>query len=270
MFRAGSLAIRPFSDGILKTSVDFVRGMERPQAHALLGGAADGSLHIPVNIFLFRTEQATVLIDAGAGNSMQPTLGMLPGNLAAGGITPADVTHIVLTHLHPDHANGLVDDAGDAVYPNAEILMHAQEFDFWIGAGSATEPETVKRQRARNKFNLAPYLERVRRMRDGDVAVGCTPILAPGHSPGHTCWRIGSGADAFVAWGDLVHFSKIQISHPDVAVTYDLDPDAARRSRLRMLDMLATERLAIAGAHVDAPGFGVLTRKGSGYAYEPA
>jgi glyoxylase-like metal-dependent hydrolase (beta-lactamase superfamily II) len=270
MFRAGGLAIQSFSDGPLKTSIDFVRGMERSQAEALVGGTPDGSLYIPVNNFLFRTGPATVLIDAGAGNTMQPTLGKLVSNLANDGITPADITHIVLTHLHPDHANGLVNDSGEAVYPNAEILVHEQEFDFWTGAASGTESDQVKRQRARNKINLEPYLDRVRRMRDGDVAVDCTPMLASGHSPGHACWRIGTGQDAFIAWGDLVHFSNIQISHPDVAVTYDLDPDLARRSRLRMLDMFATERLAIAGAHVDAPGFGYLSRKGTSYIYEPA
>jgi hypothetical protein len=67
-----------------------------------------------------------------------------------------------------------------------------------------------------------------------------------------------------------VHFSAIQISHPNTAVKYDLDPDLARRSRLRMLDMIAAERLAVAGAHVNAPGFGHLKRKGAGYAFAPA
>jgi len=109
----------------------------------------------------------------------------------------------------------------------------------------------------------------VHRMRDGEVMVGCTPMMAPGHSPGHTCWRIGTGKNAFVAWGDLVHFSDIQIAHPDSTVKYDLDPALARRSRLRMLDMVANEGLAVAGAHVAAPGLGHLSRKGTGYVYDP-
>jgi len=269
VFRVGGLEVTGFSDGILKTSLDFVVGMERPQADALVGGTTDGSLFIPVNNFLFRRGAATVLIDAGAGNTMQPTLGKLPANLKAAGIDLADVTHIVITHIHPDHANGLVDDAGAAIYPNAEILVHAQEFDFWMAENDGSEPDKVKRTRTRNRINLKPYLARVRRMQEGEEVVACSPMLAPGHSPGHTCWRIGSGRDAFVAWGDLVHFSAIQISHPNVAVTYDLDPDLARKSRLRMLDMFATDRLAVAGAHVNAPGFGYLERKGTGYAFEP-
>lgn len=269
-FHVGDLEIRGFSDGILKTSLDFVVGMERALSDSLVGGTSDGSLYIPVNNFLFERDGKVIMIDAGAGNTMQPTLGMLPKNLREADIPTESVTHIIITHIHPDHANGLVDDAGMAIYPKAEILVAAQEYDFWMAENNGTEPEKVTRTRARNRINMAPYADRVRRMREGEEILGCTPILAPGHSPGHTCWRIGAGRDAFIAWGDLVHFSAIQISHPDVAVTYDLDPDMARQSRLRVLDMVASERLAVAGAHVNAPGFGHLSRAGTGYRFEPA
>ena len=114
-FMVGTLELAPFSDGILKTSLDFLLGMERPQAEELVGDTVDGSLFIPVNNFLFRKNGAIVLIDAGAGNTMQPTLGRLPANLKGAGLNPSDITHIVITHIHPDHANGLVDDAGDRV-----------------------------------------------------------------------------------------------------------------------------------------------------------
>lgn len=270
VFQIGDLEIKGFSDGVLKTSLDLVIGMERQQSEALVGGTDNGALFIPVNIFLFERDGKVVLIDAGAGNTMQPTLGKLPDNLRAGGYDPTAVTHIVLTHIHPDHANGLVDDAGAAHYPNAEILVRAEEFDFWMADDAGSEPEQVKKTRARNRINLTPYLERVRRMRDGEEVLGCTPILAAGHTPGHTCWRIGAGRDAFLAWGDLVHMSAIQIAHPEISLTYDLDKEMARQSRRRILDMVAADRIAIAGAHVDAPGFGHVKPKGSGFAFESA
>ena len=104
------------SDGILKTSIDLVLRMDRAQAAELVG-TKDGSLFIPVNNFVLRRDGKVIMIDAGAGNTMQPTLGKLPENLRASGIDPKAVTHIVMTHMHPDHANGLVDDAGHAHYP---------------------------------------------------------------------------------------------------------------------------------------------------------
>jgi glyoxylase-like metal-dependent hydrolase (beta-lactamase superfamily II) len=79
-----------------------------------------------------------------------------------------------------------------------------------------------------------------------------------------------SGRESFLAWGDIVHLSAVQISHPDTALTYDLDPDKARQSRHRILDMAANERVVVAGAHVNAPGFGHVVRKGATYAFESA
>lgn len=267
--RVGELDVEGLSDGILKTSIDLVIGMERALADQLVGGTQDGSLFIPVNNFLMRRDDKIIMIDAGAGNTMQPTLGKLPDNLRAAAIDPRAVTHIVMTHLHPDHANGLVDDAGKPHYPNAEIIVHETEADFWLRSDDSA-PERVQANRARTKINLAPYLDRLRRVRDGEDALGFTPVLAPGHTPGHTCWLMASGRDAFMALGDVVHLSAIQISHPDAALTYDLDKDLAIQSRKRILDMAATEHVAIAGAHVNAPGFGYVVRKGASFAFEPA
>jgi metal-dependent hydrolase (beta-lactamase superfamily II) len=91
---------------------------------------------------------------------MQPTLGKLPENLRAGGIDPESVDYIVITDIHPDHANGLVDDNGVAVYANAEILVHAQEYDFWMAKNIGNEPEKLKATRAHNKINMKPFSNR--------------------------------------------------------------------------------------------------------------
>jgi glyoxylase-like metal-dependent hydrolase (beta-lactamase superfamily II) len=268
--RVGDVEIEGLSDGILKTSLDLVIGMERAQAEGLVGGTDNGALYIPVNNFLIRRGGKVILIDAGAGNTMQPSLGKLPDNLRGAGIDPSAVTHIVMTHLHPDHANGLVDDTGVPHYPNAEIVVHETEAEFWMRPDVAADEARVKGNRARTAINLKPYLERIRRVRDGEEFSGFTPVLAPGHTPGHTCWLLAAGGGGFMAFGDVVHLSAIQISHPDAALTYDLDKDQAIKSRKRILDMAASERLAIAGAHVNAPGFGYVVRKGASFAFEPA
>jgi glyoxylase-like metal-dependent hydrolase (beta-lactamase superfamily II) len=268
--RVGDVEVLGLSDGILKTSIDKVLRMDLATAERLVGGTDNGSLFIPVNNFVIRRGGKVIMIDAGAGNTMQPTLGELPDNLRAAGIGPEAVTDIVMTHLHPDHANGLVDDAGKPHYPNAEIVVHETEVDFWMAADDAHTPDRVKGNRARTRINMAPYMERIRRVRDGDEYLGFTPVLAPGHTPGHTCWLLAANGGGFMALGDVVHLSAIQISHPEAALTYDLDADMAVKSRKRILDMAASERLAIAGAHVNAPGFGHVVRKGAAYAFEPA
>jgi glyoxylase-like metal-dependent hydrolase (beta-lactamase superfamily II) len=176
----------------------------------------------------------------------------------------------VMTHLHPDHANGLVDESGRPHYPSAEIVVHETEADFWMRPDVANDEDRVKGNRVRTKTNLTPYRDRIRRVRDGEEFSGFIPVLAPGHTPGHTCWLLASGGSGFMAFGDIVHLSAIQISHPDAALTYDLDKNLAVTSRKRILDMAATEHFAIAGAHVNAPGFGYVVRKGTSFAFEPA
>ena len=267
-FRVGDLEVTAFNDGILKTSLDLVIGMDRTLAESLAGPTEKGALFIPVNNFVFKRGDKTIMIDAGAGNTMQPTLGKLPENLRAGGIEPSSITHILLTHIHPDHANGLVDDAGEAHYPNAEIVVHETEMDFWLGESQPGESELTKRMHARARIDLKPYMTRIRRMRDGEEFSGCGVVLAAGHSPGHTVWRIDGGSESFISWGDLVHLSAIQISHPDTPLTYDLDAQKAVAARKRILDMAANERLMVAGAHVNAPGFGHVVRKGLSFAFE--
>ncbi len=260
------------SDGILKTSLDLVVGMDRGAGRASSSAAPiTARFHIPVNNFLIRRGGKMIMIDAGAGNTMQPTLGKLPENLRAAGVDPKTVTHIVMTHLHPDHANGLVDDDGEPHYPNAEIVVHETEADFWMRPDTAPTIRTRSRAIAPAPRSISkPYLDRIRRVRDGEELLGFAPVLAPGHTPGHTCWVLAAGGGGFMAFGDVVHLSAIQISHPDAALTYDLDKDLAVKSRKRILDMAATERLAIAGAHVNAPGFGHVVRKGATFAFEPA
>jgi glyoxylase-like metal-dependent hydrolase (beta-lactamase superfamily II) len=267
-FQVGNLDVKAFNDGMLKTSLDLVIGMDRTQSEALAGPTDNGALFIPVNNFVFARGGSTIMIDAGAGNTMQPTLGKLPENLRAGGIDPLSITHILLTHIHPDHANGLVDDAGQPHYSNAEILVQETEMDFWLGDSLPGESELTKRMQARARIDLKPYMSRIRRMRDGEEYLGCGVVLAAGHSPGHTVWRIDGGGEAFISWGDLVHLSAIQISHPDTPLTYDLDPDKACMARKRILDMAANERLMVAGAHINAPGFGHVVHKGSSFAFE--
>lgn len=268
-YKIGDLEVVCISDGTLRSSLDYVMGLDRDTARRISDAPDDDVLTIPVNNFVFEREGARLLIDGGSGTKMQATLGRLPAGLSAAGYPPESITHVLLTHLHPDHADGLIDEDMNAVFPNAALLVHEVEFSFWMGEPREGESDHVKRRRARNQADVKPYRDRIRLMRDGESFLGCSPLLAPGHTPGHTCWRIETGGPDLMAWGDVVHFAAIQFPLPETAVKYDLDPDLARDTRLRLLDLIAREGLVVAGVHVSAPGIGTVVREGAGYRFVP-
>jgi len=265
--KIGDIEVTALSDGILAAPLDVVLGMDKAEAERLT--AKKDAVPISVNAFLLRLNGKWALIDTGAGNTMGPTLGMLPDRLRAISVAPEKIDTIFLTHLHPDHSNGLVDDAGRAIYPNAEVILHETEAGFWLDRdASAGESERVRRNIAKAAVTTAPYRRRMRKVRDGEVMPGVSAVLLPGHTPGHTGWLIASGKESLLIWGDLVHLAAIQIPRPDTGLVYDVDPQAACATRRRMFDRVAADKLRVGGAHIDFPGFGYIVRKANGFAFE--
>jgi glyoxylase-like metal-dependent hydrolase (beta-lactamase superfamily II) len=266
----GDITVTALSDGVLAAPLDVVLGVERTEIERLAGRKPGEPLPIAVNAFLLERAGRWALVDTGSGNSMGPTLGKLPQNLRALGVAPERIETIFLTHLHPDHSNGLVDDAGNAIYPNAQVILHETEAAFWLDRDEASgATERIRRNIAKTAITMAPYRERMRTVRDGEAVPGISALLLAGHTPGHTGWLVQSGKDGLLIWGDLVHLAAIQIARPDTGLVYDVDPQAACATRRRMFDRVAADKLAVAGAHLDFPGFGTIVRKGAGFAFEP-
>jgi glyoxylase-like metal-dependent hydrolase (beta-lactamase superfamily II) len=87
----------------------------------------------------------------------------------------------------------------------------------------------------------------------------------PGHTAGHTGYRIDSSSQSLLVWGDIVHFPHIQIARPDVTIAFDQDPIAAAVARSKLLDMVSSERLLIAGMHLGERGFAHIKRMNGSY-----
>jgi len=265
--KIGDIEVTTVSDGVLAAPLDVVLGMDKAEAERLAG--RKDAVNISVNAFLLRLNGKWALVDAGSGNTMGPTLGKLSDNLRAAGVPPDKIETIFLTHLHPDHSNGLVDDAGRAVYPNAEVILHEAEAGFWLDRDEATgASERIRRSIAKAAVTTAPYRKRMRTVRDGEAVPGVSAVLLAGHTPGHTGWLIQSGKDGLLIWGDVVHLASIQIPRPDTGLVYDVDPQAACATRQRMFDRVAADKLMVGGAHLDFPGFGHIVRRGAGFGFE--
>jgi glyoxylase-like metal-dependent hydrolase (beta-lactamase superfamily II) len=262
------MTVTSVSDGNLKTGLDVILGLTPEECSRLAGCAYDAAIWLPVNSFLLDVGGRTILIDAGSGANMQPTLGKLPENLRALGAPPESIETILLTHLHSDHANGLIDAEGKPNFPNAELIVHEEESRFWLERDANDgDSERVRRTLVISKQVTAPYRGRIRTVPDGEALPGITAVLQPGHTPGHTCWLIQSGGDRLLIWGDIVHLPSVQVPRPDSSLVYDVDPVLAPKTRAEVFDWVARERLPVAGAHMPAPGFATITRQDAGYAY---
>lgn len=267
----GDLTVTAVSDGYLHASFDFLANIDPADAARMQENAGitdHTSIHI--NCYLVRGGGRTILIDAGAGGFKQWG-GRLTANLLLAGIHPYQIDAILLTHAHPDHVGGLKDASGEAVFPNAELVVHHREVAFWEDDGNLSRAP----ERARGNFLVARqafegYRDRLRTFDGDEVLSGLTAVPLPGHTAGHTGYRIDSGNKSLLIWGDIVHFPQIQVPRPDVSIAFDQDAHLAADTRSRLLDLVSSDRLPVAGMHLGELGFAYIKRDGENYcvAYE--
>lgn len=232
---------------------------------------APGGVPLAVNAFLVTIGTRRILIDAGAASALGPNLGQIPANLAAAGLAADDIETIVLTHMHRDHAVGLMQADGSAAFPRAELLVAEAEAAYWSDPGEETRaPPPLRPFFAPARAVLAAYGSRVRRIgTETEVAPGLRTLAIPGHTPGHLGVQIASGDAQLLMWADVVHAQALQFARPDWSISFDSDPDLTAQSRRRLFDMAATDRIAVAGSHLAFPGIGYVARRGEGYAFVP-
>ncbi|GJE29584.1 MBL fold metallo-hydrolase [Methylobacterium organophilum] len=269
----GDLTVTALNDGYFEGSLDLVTGISKEEAGALqAAGFRPQAPLITLNAFLVTgAGRKPVLIDTGYGKLGPETLGRVPAALAAAGVRPEEIETLILTHLHPDHAGGLLTGDDRAAYPNAELLVHADEVAHWLpDEALAKAPEGARPYFEGARKAVAPYKGRLRDHRGGEVAPGIDAVHLPGHTPGHCGFRISSGGQSLLLWTDVVHLPAIQFKNPQAGVVFDVDGEQARETRKRVLDEVASEKTFIAGSHLEFPALGHVARDGAGYSFVPA
>ncbi|PWE34202.1 MBL fold metallo-hydrolase [Maritimibacter sp. 55A14] len=264
----GDIRLTVLTDGALEFDNGVFPATDPGHIAELLEAAGQAAIRTNFNAFLIRRPGSTILVDSGPRDLFGPTAGNLPDALDETGVAPGDVDLIFFTHLHPDHIAGALTAEGAAVFPNAEVVIPEAEIAFWSDAARFQGDETMAGWQQLAAALLAAYDGRIRSLEgEAEIAPDLTAIPMPGHTPGHSGFRLDAGGQAFIHAGDVVHAQDLQLADPDVGVSFDVDAEAARAARKRCLDMIATDGLLFSGGHILRPALGRLERAGGGYRF---
>lgn len=225
-----------------------------------------------VNAFLIQLDDKLILVDAGSSELLGPTAGKLPDSLKAAGIQPEQITDIFITHIHPDHAGGLME-KNKRVFPNAVIHIDKKELDYWLDSSLAKRTaEPVKTLFSQVKCKIKPYIESGQlKTFEGTTQFfhGFSSQPAYGHTPGHSLYILESGEKKLLFCGDLVHVEAIQFGDPSVAIKFDSDPIKATEQRKIFFADATKNGYLLAFVHLSFPGIGHIKKEGAHYRWIP-
>ncbi len=214
-------------------------------------------IQLGLNCLLIRTPTETILVDTGIGENFNEKFAFLYAidksetnllrSLAALGVTREEVTRIVLTHLHFDHAGGSCFLDGDgtlkSTFPNATYYINAKELL------QAKQPDV------RSRGSYFPYAWELIQQKgqvvltcgSEEIVPGVSVMLTPGHTEYHQSIILHSGGLTACFLGDLVPTpSHLKIHY---VMGIDLFPKTAMESKQWVLKRAQTERWLLFFAH---------------------
>jgi glyoxylase-like metal-dependent hydrolase (beta-lactamase superfamily II) len=273
-YKVGDLVVTAINDGFARRPLEgFIRNAELSAVQAAMSAAflPTDALSISFTTLVVEDGAQLTLLDTGNGDSGAPTSGVWMRNFRAAGFTPERVTRVVFSHFHGDHINGLRLKDGAATFPNAEVMVPAPEWAFWMDdarMGSAPEAMRGAFQNVRRVFS--PIAANVKQFQPGaEVSRGIASVAAFGHTPGHTTFMISSGSAKLMFMADLTNHPALFVRNPDWSAIFDMDADVARATRRRMLDMAASEKTQVHFYHAPFPSTGFIAKSGSGFEFVP-
>jgi len=277
-YNVGSIEVTALYDGMWEKAHDpaFIKNASVDETKAALAAAGLPTDFVPIPFTpnLVKTGGQVTLIDTGTGGQTGgPKAGMFMKHLAAAGVDPGSVNHILISHFHADHIFGLMTKAPEnkPVFQNAVLHVPATEYKFWMDPAVERLPE-ARRPLAKRVQEMFPMMKDKVQVYEGDkeVVAGIRPIDSPGHTPGHTSYHVSSGSDQLIVLGDVTNIPALFVRNPGWHAGFDQDAATAEATRRKLLDRAVADRTMVTGYHFPFPAAGRIAKDGNGYAFVPA
>ncbi len=192
-----------------------------------------GSVPSSISCFIIEAEGKRALFDTGVGTENG---GMLEERLNALNIAADSIDYLFITHFHNDHIGGMTND-GKAVFTRAEVYVPAAEYDYWVTDGDADGKAAKAMKAYDGRLHRFAYTDK--------LPMGIVPMAAPGHTPGHTVFRVGR----VLIVGDLFHGLSLQMQNLNLCPDYDMNRQQAIESRKKIVEYARENGLLTAGMH---------------------
>ena len=220
-----------------------------------------------LNCLLIRTSTENILIDTGLGTGYDEKFAFLYGvdksqtellrSLAAAGVQAADISKVILTHLHFDHGGGNCFQEGNGefkpTFPNAVYYINQGELAYAKDpdprSGPSYLPHTWEPLEKRGQVALTSG--------DEEIASGVTVLPAPGHTPNHQIVTVRSGEMTACFLADLVPTPSHLKTH--YVMGFDLDPLTTMKNKEPVLKQARAENWLLIFEHSSDIKAGYLT-----------
>ena len=188
----------PLSEGVFTVGHD-KQFVPFNQEEDILTERPTGSLLVEIQPFLVVTDRDVIVLDTGLGYEQNGEL-QIHGNLRKLGYEPGDVTKVLLSHLHKDHAGGVVykDKEGlvKNTFPKAAYYIYKPEANFAMEQGFPSfDTEQIEPLLTSPQINWLTGVE-------GDIDGYISYYHSGGHSPQHIVFLIEDGDDKIFFGGD--------------------------------------------------------------------
>jgi glyoxylase-like metal-dependent hydrolase (beta-lactamase superfamily II) len=275
-YKLGDYEITAVTDGrnTFKLPDTFVLNAQKDQVNeALLAAHMEKDMMtIPYTPIVINTGPKLVVMDTGTGEAnferSKGAAGQFHRNLKASGIDRNAIDLVVISHFHGDHIGGLITADDKPSFPNAEILVPAAEWKYFMDDGEMSR-QTTERMKgvfaaARKVFDalkrkVTPYEA------GKDVAPGIKAVATHGHTPGHISYVVGSAGKTVFVQADVTNHPVLFARNPGWHAFFDQDPKMAEETRRKVYDMLVADKMMVQGFHYPFPSVAYVEKSGSGY-----